>query len=209
LANLAVQMSGAGPALVRWSAAPSGEAPEGQLLLLGDRQSARLFMPADEKRWRWEVGGEAFGPQQYDSFNGPRAALESFAKKIRRNDRKPDPLFHWAHACRACELAEAAERSVTRGRTIELHLETHSEEETFKGLMAAGGCLLVIAALFGLFIASLIGGFQLPSIAEREANPKPEDAPSLSLWLRIWPVYPLLLFLALQLLRLVFRKKSS
>jgi hypothetical protein len=219
-ANLAVQMSGAGPTVVRWSVGPAGDEPGGQISLIGPRGQARLQTPTDERRWRWEFANEPEQADRYSQWDGPRASIEAFARQIRESQsREPhsensdsentDSSFDWSHACRATELAEAAERSVARGRTIELHLEPHNEEETFKGMMAAGGCLLVFAALLGLFVASLIGGLQLPSATERLAATAANEPSSISPWLRIWPVYPFLIFLGLQLLRLVFRSKPN
>lgn len=204
-ANLAVQMSGGGAAVARWSAGPPGNEPGVELTLVGPRGEATLAMPSDERRWRWKSGASAM---TYESWNGPREALDAFLRHIA--EPTSETTFDWSNACRACELAEAAARSAQRGRTIELHLETHSEEETFKGLMAAGGCLLVIVALFGLFIASMIGGFQLPTASERGAATTDENAASgWYWWLRIWPAYPFLIFLGLQFFRLVFRKPSQ
>ena len=50
----------------------------------------------------------------------------------------------WLAACRDQEAAEAVDRSLARGRTIELFNEEHTEEESFKSVMAMGGCLLLV-----------------------------------------------------------------
>lgn len=211
-ANLSVQMSSSGPAVARWSAGPTNGDSEAELVLTGPGGQARLQMPADERQWKWIVNGEPAPDSDYTSWNGPLETFSLFlgAMKGSATEAAAARPFEWSDACRACELAEAVERSVRRGRTVELHLETHSEEETFKGVMAAGGCLLVMLALAGLLIASLAGGLQLPSTAERlAARTAEEQPPSLSIWLRIAPVYPFVIFLALQLLRLVFRRAKS
>jgi predicted dehydrogenase len=57
----------------------------------------------------------------------------------------PGPSLH--DGTRAMELAEAAIRSLRRGRTVELHYESISEEATFKSVMTSTGCLILIAML--------------------------------------------------------------
>ena len=49
-----------------------------------------------------------------------------------------------------------------RGRTIELFAEEHTEEESFKGIMAMGGCLLLVMALGVLVVAVIVEGLRLP-----------------------------------------------
>ncbi len=51
------------------------------------------------------------------------------------------------------ELSEAVNRSLRRGRTVELHYESVSEESTFKSVMTSTGCLVFLASLFVLPLA--------------------------------------------------------
>jgi hypothetical protein len=84
---------------------------------------------------------------------------------------------------------------VAKGRAIDLHQEEFSELGTFKGTMASLGCGLVLAALFVLLLATLVGGIAREAgwgFGERIAG--------------VWPVAVLSvlgLFLALQLLPLL------
>ena len=64
----------------------------------------------------------------------------------------------WSDAARAIELAETVPRSLAKGRAIDLHQEEFSELGTFRGTMASLGCGLVLAALFVLVLATLVGG---------------------------------------------------
>ena len=57
---------------------------------------------------------------------------------------------------RATELAEAAVRSLRRGRTIEMHYEEISEAGAFKSTMTSLGCVLLLSILVVL-PAALIG----------------------------------------------------
>src|SRR5262249_13271923 len=62
----------------------------------------------------------------------------------------------WPDACRDVELSEAIARSLTKGRTIELHDEEHSEHGTFKGTMTSVGCGLLVASLVVLLVAAAL-----------------------------------------------------
>ncbi|MFO0890678.1 MAG: hypothetical protein U0790_16235 [Isosphaeraceae bacterium] len=54
---------------------------------------------------------------------------------------------------RAMELSEAVTRSLRRGRTIDLHYESITEEATFKSVMTSTGCLLLLGSLLLLPVA--------------------------------------------------------
>ncbi|MBV8487473.1 MAG: hypothetical protein JO161_04280, partial [Planctomycetaceae bacterium] len=54
---------------------------------------------------------------------------------------------------RAMELSEAVARSLRRGRTIDLHYESISEESTFKSIMTSTGCLILLAIMLVLPLA--------------------------------------------------------
>jgi hypothetical protein len=76
--------------------------------------------------------------------------------------------------------------------------EEHTEEESFKGVMAMGGCLLLVMALGVLFIAVVVEGLRLP-------------IRTWPLW-RLWPFYllvPIVAFLLLQLLQLVVKREET
>jgi hypothetical protein len=182
----------AGPAgtLIRWSMQPAEEAPGGKLALFGRDGKAVLDMPAQQP-WKLSVTGQAPFVRAYDDWNEPAAVVEEFARVFRGEAVSPT----WQDACREVEIAATVERSLARGRTIELYDEEISEEATFKGLMAVGGCGVLFLGLLGLIVAAALDGLQL-SFRHH------------FLW-RLWPVYllfPIVVFLGLQLLKLVFEK---
>ena len=103
----------------------------------------------------------------------------------------------WLAACRDQEAAEAVDRSLARGRTIELFNEQHTEEESFKGLMAMGGCFLLVMSVAFVLLAAIIEGLQLPMREWRIWQP--------------WPFYlliPLGAFLLLQFLQLAIKRDA-
>jgi hypothetical protein len=101
-------------------------------------------------------------------------------------------------ACRSLEALAAVEKSLQRGRTIEVAQSEQSEEHNFKGVMASAGCLLLFLILFAVFIVALVEGLRLPL----------RDS---AIW-RLWPlglILPLALFLGLQFLQTVIQKPQS
>jgi len=130
----------------------------------------------------------------------------------------PAPLPDWNDVCLALEVADSVTRSMRRKRTIEITTGDRSEESVFKGYMAAAGCLILLAVLAGFLGLAIVEGFRLPL---RESIPQPlrtAPAPGAAaespqgdwpLWVRFWPVYPLVVFLLLQLLLRIARKAST
>ena len=101
----------------------------------------------------------------------------------------------WLDVCRDVEVASSVDRSVERGRAVEFFGEEHSEEQSFKGVMAVGGCLMLSVTIVALLLAATVEGLQLPL---RES----------AFW-RAWPFYvlvPMVLFLLLQLLQGVAKR---
>jgi len=194
LANLSVHFGSEEGITARWSIAPALDQDQGRLTVIAERGKAVLTMP---KRgdWSLQMPGE---PAMIEASSREAEAEEVFSRlshALSTRDFYDDEA--WLDACRDQEAAEAVDRSLARGRTIELFNEEHTEEEAFKGVMAMGGCLLLVAALGVLFIAVIVEGLQLPMR-------------SWPLW-RLWPFYllaPIVAFLLLQLLQLAVKRES-
>jgi myo-inositol 2-dehydrogenase/D-chiro-inositol 1-dehydrogenase len=124
-------------------------------------------------RWRADSSGgvlsiEAIGPafdtwrvvtqspSEPDSMTdfppwSPRlAGLQSLRSELPAGEI---PLASLADGTRACEIAEAAARSLSKHRTIELHRIEASELGNFKSLMTATGCSLLLGILLLIPIA--------------------------------------------------------
>jgi len=192
LTNLSVHLVGETGASARWSIVPATEAPHGVLSLRGSRGQATLTMPRGCGAWK--ISYPAGSSEECD---GPaKDELQLWSERlpaiIRGEESAP---LSWIDACRAMEATGAIDRSLERGRTIELYHEEHTEEQSFKGVMAVGGCLMLVTALGVVFLATIVEGLQLPF-----RN---------SLVWRLWPVYllaPMAVFLLLQLLKNVVKK---
>ncbi len=193
LANLSVHMSGPSGAMARWSVGPVDEQPLGRIVLIGARGRATLKMPAGEQPWTLEIASQSRESISFDDWNGTEVALDLLEQSLEGYQ----PAWNWPSACRDCEIVSAVEQSLHRSRTIQLYEEQHSEQQTFKGMMAVGGCGLLLLACVVLLSVAMVEGLQLPFRRH-------------ILW-RLWPLYlaaPFAIFLLLQLFQLVFPASS-
>jgi hypothetical protein len=193
LANLSVHVGDDEGLAARWSVVPTHGNQHASITLIGTSGTATLQMPA-EGEWKLEIAG---GEQKSLSF----APEPGFKEALWCLSHQEDPVGQregaWLSACREQEAADAIDRSLARGRTIELFNEQHTEEESFKGVMAMGGCLLLVGALGVVLLAAIVEGLRLP-------------VRDWAVW-RFWPVYllaPFGVFLVLQLLQLLVKKET-
>jgi myo-inositol 2-dehydrogenase/D-chiro-inositol 1-dehydrogenase len=138
------------------------------------------------------------GPRTAEPIDLPtwdpfEAILAVLAASTGRRDARELPSPSLLDGTRAMELSEAANRSLRRGRTVELHYETISEEATFKSVMTSTGCLIFLAMILVLPIAMA--------------------GPPLGLRWTLYIPYlippALVLFILLQTLRLAIRRPRS
>lgn len=155
LGSLAVHAEGETAFPVRWSVQPAGDFVGGKLTVLGASDRVVLTMPG--AGWlggnsSWHLEGPGF-EQRYEPLDPVAAVYDELVAAI---EKRSAPTVTWADASRAVEAMEAIDRSLARGRAIDLYNEEHSEESSFKGIMAASGCLLLLLTL-GAFL--LVAGF--------------------------------------------------
>lgn len=187
---LGIQMSGPSGIVVRWSVRPVEDLPGVRITVRGASGSAVLTAGDDERPWLLERRAEGQSQQwEFDDWDEAADALARVVQAVDTGQVQPD----WQDAARDMELADAIERSAHKGRTVDLYFEEHTEHGTFKGMMAAGGCALLMAALAMLVIATTAVNWRIP-LAE------------------YWPyilVGVLGVFLLLQSLKLVFPGASA
>ncbi|MBL8829138.1 MAG: hypothetical protein JNM18_19300 [Planctomycetaceae bacterium] len=176
--NLVVQMSGPSGTIIRWSAISRAMQTSAKFTLVGAQQ--KLIVEIDPSTQHWTVDGAAIGPAK----SLAQTLIDELSQRLAGTTAAPT----WLDACRDAELADAVDRSAVKGKTIELYLEDVNEENTFKGMMAAGGCFLLLFTLPLIVLATTFTNLELPLV-------------------EYWP-YGLLLilavFLVLQTLRLAF-----
>jgi len=129
LANLNVHFGGDGGLAARWSIGPALAGDIARLNLVGQRGKAIVTMPRGAP-WQLALSGAAAteeGLPAHDLSAQDEAAfkfneLTHAMAEARRDDEA------WLAVCRDQEAAEAVDRSLARGRTIELFNEEHTEE---------------------------------------------------------------------------------
>lgn len=201
LSNLSVHMSCAGGLLARWCTLPRAESSKSGLLVVGQKGQATLELHAKPEKWLLSLtfGADESDQQdnrvkEIDRWNDVENILNVLQCAIGRTNDGVD----WNHACRALELTDTVEQSLRRDKTIHLYGVEHTEEATFKTMMAAGGCLVLLATLGILLLMVGLDSLGL-------------TAWGMSIWKK-WPIVlllALLVFLAIQLLRFIFPDKAT
>jgi predicted dehydrogenase len=164
LANLGVQLSGPEGILVRWSVRPVETAAGARLTVIGSQGRAVLNMTRDAEPWTLELHGspDAVRTERFDAWDAGRESLRRIERAFAAAQAREEVSPAWSEAARAVELTETIDRSLARARTIELYQEEYSEEATFKGKMAALGCLLLMLAFAVVVLATIAAGLKLP-----------------------------------------------
>jgi hypothetical protein len=188
--SLGVHMSGPAGIVARWSVVPSLSGENARLTLLGASGRAVVHIPDGNEPWTAEVSSDgSTEAESYDGWNSIEESLRDLAAALQGEPCQPDLV----DAARSIELAETIDRSLVKGRTIELYFEEYTEEGTFKGTMTSVGCGLLLLSIF------LLGAV---AIGEQMGLP----------YVRMWPyllVGALGIFLVMQLLLLVFGRASG
>ena len=204
--NLSVHMTAANGAIIRWTASPIPST--GEISIATDK--GRFVCQNDFCNGDWRTIEEQSSvsiPHETLQNSGSDArlvcnALENFS----RDSTTANQL--WEDACRAIELSDTIDHSYRRGKTIEMYHEEHTEEETFKSMMAAGGCFAMLATLMIIPFFAMLESLQIPWLEGQAWHTFPL---SLLYW-RNWPYYllgGLGVFLTLQFLRLVFQSDRT
>ncbi|MDA1050841.1 MAG: hypothetical protein O3C40_10230 [Planctomycetota bacterium] len=204
LSNLAVNVTGTSNVIGRWSVGPATDDRTSTITLVGSRGTAVVTAYAAGRPWSLRVGSQQ---SEFESHDDGSAAIERLQRAIAKSDSPSD----WESLCHDLDATEQIERSLRRRRTIELRRDAQNEEGAFKGIMSAGGCLLLVLALLFLMVFAVVEGFRMPMIdaeAVREMRESGEAVPRMHVLLRLWPVYPLAAFLLLQFLLFVAKKSK-
>jgi hypothetical protein len=211
-ATLAVGLSGPDQVSVRWHVS-KGKTSELLIQLLCEHGRVCVDIPPEAcGTWKVTYTSELEGvdpllnfPSETPDFHPAHVLLARLLQTAggtsEISSENSIPPATWPDAARTIELAETIPRSVKRGRGIDLHQEEFSELGTFRGTMASLGCGIIMAGLFLVFVATLVGGVARAagwSFGERLAS--------------IWPyaiLTTLLLFLVLQFLPFLLPKQSE
>lgn len=196
-ASVSVHMTAASGILAQWNASVTNE-PLAEITLLGARGKATLAMPADGN---WKLTTSDGVTEQASTPE------EAAVRCLMRLSKAETPGAYWSDACRSLEVLDAAEFSLKRGKTTLITDERPTEEATFKGMMAAGGCGLLLYTFFA-FIGALMIDAAKPSPFEAEWWPTWWPTGYWPAW-PWWVFAPIAVFLLLQFLQLVFQSKPK
>ncbi|MCS5641714.1 MAG: hypothetical protein NZ807_00455 [Dehalococcoidia bacterium] len=124
----------------------------------------------------------------------------------RNNDLSPT----WLEYAKARETAEMIPLSLKKGRQIELFNTHPTETDAFKGVMSGAGCFLLLLTISVIGLFATFDTMRLSDL--RDLHQTAQSAPTTDLndrspiLFRLWPIYPLLLFLGFQFLRGIIKK---
>jgi predicted dehydrogenase len=192
-AGLSVALETEQGLLARWSYEPSGQ-QAARLVARGRAGLATLCMPVSQELdvpdlWRLELDTDEKTAFELAAWDAAGETVANLQEALGGQPPAPD----WQDATRALELVEAVERSLNRGRSVELQQQDTGEAATFKGLMASAGCLLLLSAVAALVAALVANRLGVP-------------------WAR-WIVYGLIgvlgLFLVVQFLQLAIPRNKD
>ena len=206
-ASLGIQMTGDGQMLLRWSVEPGDPDRGGRVVLIGARGRATLEM---RRNADWSLTTSTDEQQRtYSRDDVDRSAVTKLLEEATQADND------WPGVCRDLDVADLVETSLRRGRMLELHHDTVTEEDTFKGVMSAVGCLLLLLVPLVMIAAVVIDGFvhgwhtQMDYDRQGASGMSSQSSGgNIRFWL-ILILVPLLLFLMLQTLQLVFRRSPK
>lgn len=119
----------------------------------------------------------------------------------------------WVEYATTREAAEMISLSLKKGRRIEIFDGNPTESDSFKGVMSTVGCFLLLLALA---IITGLAALDIGQISETrdqhltalESSTTVEND-RWPLWLRLWPVYPLGIFLSFQLLKNIIKTERQ
>ncbi|HEY2760556.1 MAG TPA: Gfo/Idh/MocA family oxidoreductase, partial [Pirellulales bacterium] len=151
--NLSVQLTTAEGLVARWSVSPIESDSGARLTFVGSEGKAILWMPDSEEPWQLEFRTpKETSTTDYPNWDAPAEAMENFSLALEHNETDSN----WPEAARTIELAETIDRSLAKGRTIDLHNEQFSEVGTFKGMMASVGCALLMVGLMMVLVVAIV-----------------------------------------------------
>lgn len=165
-ASLQVQMAVDGDVSARWSVAPpAGEAQGARLVLIGQRGTVALLLPARPTSGDpWELRTEVAGRSEtlpLPAWDPAQASIDALDAALASVDAEGAATAStWEAATEAMEVADAVELSLQKGKSVDVHHQKLTEQLAFRGTMAAFGCGLLTLGLLVLVAMTLLGGVE-------------------------------------------------
>jgi predicted dehydrogenase len=165
-ASFQVQMAVDLDVSVRWSVAPSSGGNHGATLtLIGERGTVALLLPADlatGESWQLRtVVGERSEVERLAEWDAAGAAMAELAAAVgAAAEAGAEAVSTWQSATEAMEVADAAELSLQKGKSVDVHHQKLTPQLAFRGTMAALGCGVLMLGLAVLVVMTLLGGVE-------------------------------------------------
>jgi predicted dehydrogenase len=213
--NLAVLLTTADGPKIRWNLDPTESFHGLRMTIIAANGRALVTLDADGVEGKLTIGER--GEQANTNSDWAYEIWAKLAAPREEEFAEEDPV--WLAACRDLDLAAALQRSIARGRVVELKVDRATEAANFKGVMSAWGCLLLLGALLFFCIWSVVGALELTwTNGASEAAPTTLSDPTKvrlfsNLSWRYLPMFflavALLGFLGLQFLQLLIKPQRK
>ncbi|MFO0947769.1 MAG: hypothetical protein U1D30_17910 [Planctomycetota bacterium] len=146
----------------RWLATNKGS----RFVIQADKGRVECELPegiAGKAILRWTEGDE-IRTEMFPADDLGERWLDQWEDLVGKQGFDPEP---WKLAARQVEVAEAVERSLDKGRAVDLTYDEVTEEASFKSIMTIFGCSLIWATLLVAILAAVgvpyIGYLVLPA----------------------------------------------
>lgn len=202
LPNLSVNLTGTGQVIGRWSVGPATDDRIFTITLVGSRGTAVVTAYGASRPWGMRISSEQ---SEFGLHDDTSATIAWLQRAIANSGHRSE----WEAVCHDLDAKEQIERSLRRKRTVEFRRDAQNEEGAFKGIMSAGGCMILLLALFLLMVFAVVEGFRMPLVDAEALRESGASVPRAHVLLRLWPVYPLAAFLLLQLLVFIAKKPKA
>ncbi len=202
LSNLAVHVTGTTDVIGRWSVGPTTDDRVATITLVGTSGTATVSAYAGDRPWTLRSGSTE---HEFESHDDAGACIKSLERVLADASSESD----WEAVCHDLDATEQIERSLRRKRTVEFRRDAQNEEGAFKGIMSAGGCLVLMLALLLLMAFAIVEGFRMPMVDAGALRESGEPVQRMHVLLRLWPVYPLVAFLLMQLLVFIAKRPKA
>jgi hypothetical protein len=158
-AGLSVQMLGQQKLPVRWSVGPVDGAEQPRLSLIAEQ--GKFSVQFDDSGRVVQTELNHAGQKETAKLEPVDPAALAVTGLVEALENRDVNRSTWSDALRAMELTDTIEISLRRGRMIDVHPQQLTEELSFRGMMSAVGCgvLLILPPLLLLlgWLGDLLG----------------------------------------------------
>ncbi|MBA62556.1 MAG: hypothetical protein CMJ76_09350 [Planctomycetaceae bacterium] len=145
-------------------------------------------------------------------FSRTNFSTASILRTLQELQLNTDSDGSWVKYSTTREAAELISLSLKKGRRIEIFEGNPTERDSFKGVMSTAGCFILLLALTLITALAAIDIGQISETRDQHLTALETNNTTTQrwpLWIRLWPVYPLALFLSFQFLKLLIRTESK